>query len=114
MKALTINLPDRFDKKEVLLSISTQLYQQGALSAKQATDLAEVSMNEFIHHSLSENDPLKKFVEPLKKYSSAEEWIGDLKAKQDYEGYDKDKFERFALDLDIQEPLEVLLSQLTK
>jgi len=114
MKALTINLPDQFDKKEVLLAIATQLYQQGALSAKQATDLAAVSMNELVFHSLPENDPLKKYVEPNKKYSSPEEWIQDFKEKQNYKGYDKNEFEKFASDLNIQEPLEDLLFQLTK
>ncbi|KAA6434044.1 hypothetical protein FEM33_22430 [Dyadobacter flavalbus] len=114
MKALTINLPEQFDKKEVLLTISAQLYQQGALSANQATDLAGVTMNELIHHSLPESDSLKKYLEPGKEYISTEEWIEDLKAQQNYKEFNQNEFEKFASDLDIQEPLEDLLSQLTK
>lgn len=114
MKALTIHLPDQFDKKEVLLSISVQLYQQGALSAKQATDLAGVSMNELVYHSLPENDSLIKHLKPSKEYRSTEEWIDNLKAQQNYKGFDQNEFEKFASDLNIQEPLKDLLSQLTK
>jgi predicted HTH domain antitoxin len=114
MKTLTIHLPEEFEKEKVLLSIAGQLYQQGALSAKQATDLAGVTMNELVYSTLSDDDPLKEYVKPRKKYKSTEEWIEALKAKQGYEGFNREKFEKFVKDLDIEEPVELLLSQLTK
>ena len=114
MKTLTINLPEDFEKEKVLLSIAGQLYQQGALSAKQATDLASVTMNELVYSTLSDDDPLKEYIKPRKKYKSTEEWIESLKEKQNYKGFDREKFDKFVKDLDIQEPVEVLLAQLTK
>lgn len=114
MKTLTINLPEDFEKEKVLLSIAGQLYQQGALSAKQATDLAGVTMNELVYSTLSDDDPLKEYVKPRKKYKSTEEWIEALKEKQGYKGFNREKFDKFVKDLDIQEPVEVLLGQLTK
>ena len=114
MKTLTINLPEDFEKEKVLLSIASQLYQQGALSAKQATDLAGVTMNELVYSTLADDDPLKEYIKPRKKYKSTEEWIEALKEKQDYKGFDREKFDKFVKDLDIQEPVEVLLAQLTK
>ena len=114
MKTLTINLPEDFEKEKVLLSIAGQLYQQGALSAKQATDLAGVTMNELVYSTLSDDDPLKEYIKPRKKYKSTEEWIESLKEKQNYKGFDREKFDKFVKDLDIQEPVEVLLAQLTK
>ena len=114
MKTLTINLPEDFEKEKVLLSIAGQLYQQGALSAKQATDLAGVTMNELVYSTLSDDDPLKEYIKPRKKYNSTEEWIESLKEKQNYKGFDREKFDKFVKDLDIQEPVEVLLAQLTK
>ncbi len=114
MKTLTINLPEDFEKEKVLLSIAGQLYQQGALSAKQATDLAGVTMNELVYSTLSDDDPLKEYVRPRKKYKSTEEWIEALKEKQGYKGFNKERMEAFRDALDIQEPVELLLSQLTK
>jgi len=114
MKTLTINLPEDFEKEKVLLSIAGQLYQQGALSVKQATDLAGVTMNELVYSTLSDDDPLKEYIKPRKKYKSTEEWIESLKEKQNYKGFDREKFDKFVKDLDIQEPVEVLLAQLTK
>jgi predicted HTH domain antitoxin len=114
MKTLTINLPEDFEKEKVLLSIAGQLYQQGALSAKQATDLAGVTMNELVYSMLSDDDPLKEYVRPRKKYKSTEEWIEALKEKQGYKGFNKERMEAFSDALDIQEPVELLLSQLIK
>ena len=114
MKTLTINLPEDFEKEKVLLSIAGQLYQQGALSVKQATDLAGVTLNELVYSTLSDDDPLKEYIKPRKKYKSTEEWIESLKEKQNYKGFDREKFDKFVKDLDIQEPVEVLLAQLTK
>lgn len=114
MKTLTINLPEDFEKEKVLLSIAGQLYQQGALSAKQATDLAGVTINELVYSTLSDDDPLKEYVRPRKKYKSTEEWIEALKEKQGYKGFNKERMEAFRDALDIQEPVELLLSQLTK
>lgn len=114
MKTLTINLPEEFEKKKVLLSIAGQLYEQGALSARQATDLAGVTMNELIYSTLSDDDPLKEYIKPSKTYNSTEDWIDDLKEKQGYKGFDIKRLEALRESLDIQEPFEVLLSQLTK
>ncbi len=114
MKTLTINIPEKFEKKEVLLSIAGQLYQQGALSARQATDLAGVSMNDLIYSTLPDDDPLKEYIKPSKKYNSTEEWIADLKEQQGYKGLDQARLEALRDSLNIQEPFELLLSQLTK
>jgi len=114
MKTLTINIPEEFEKKKVLLSIAGQLYQQGALTAQQATDLAGVTMNELVYSTLSDDDPLKEYIKPRKKYRSTEEWIEALKEKQGYKGLNKKRLEAVRDALDIQEPIELLLSQLTK
>lgn len=115
MKTLTINLPEDFEKEKVLLSIAGQLYQQGALSAKQATDLAGVTMNELIYSTLSDEDPLKSMISnPADKSLSFEDRIEKLKNKQGYKGLNKERLEALRDAIDIQEPLEVLLSQLTK
>ncbi|MCF2487154.1 hypothetical protein [Dyadobacter sp. CY347] len=114
MHTLTIEIPEQFEKKSVLLSIAVQLYQKGALTAKQAGDLAEISMNELVYHSLSDNDPTKALIKPEKAYASTEEWIENLKKEQNYKGFDKERMRKLADEMDIQEPLELLLSQLTK
>ncbi|REA60701.1 hypothetical protein DSL64_14290 [Dyadobacter luteus] len=114
MKTLTINLPEEFERKEVLLSIAGQLYQQGALSARQATDLAGVTMNELIYSTLSEDDPLKEYIKPVDQNRSVEDMIEAQIKKQGYKGFDKERFDKFVKDLDIKEPFELLISQLTK
>ena len=115
MKTLTINLPEDFEKEKVLLSIAGQLYQQGALSAKQATDLANVTMNELVYSTLSDDDPLKSMISnPADKNLSFEDRVKKLKNKQEYKGLNKQRLEALRDAIDIQEPLEVLLSQLTK
>ncbi|MCF0054185.1 UPF0175 family protein [Dyadobacter sp. CY356] len=115
MKTLTINLPEDFEKEKVLLSIAGQLYQQGALSAKQATDLAGVTMNELVYSTLSDDDPLKSMISnPEDKKLSFEDRIEKLKKKQGYNGLNKERLEALRDAINIQEPLEVLLSQLTK
>lgn len=114
MKTLTIHLPEEFEKKKVLLSIAEQLYQQGALSARQAMDLSGVSMNELLYDTLPSDDPLKEYIKPDKKYNSTEEWIAALKDQQNYNGVNRNRLEELRDDLNIQEPLELLLSQLTK
>ena len=115
MKTLTINLPEDFDKEKVLLSIAGQLYQQGALSAKQATDLAGVTMNELVYSTLSDDDPLKSMISnPSDNNLSFADRIKKLKSKQEYKGLSKERLEALRDVIDIQEPLELLLSQLTK
>jgi len=115
MKTLTINLPEDFEKEKVLLSIAGQLYQQGALSAKQATDLASVTMNELVYSTLSDDAPLKSMISnPTDKNLSFEDRVKKLKNKQEYKGLNKQRLEALRDAIDIQEPLEVLLSQLTK
>lgn len=114
MHTLTIEIPEEFEKRSVLLSIAVQLYQKGALTAKQAGDLAEVPMNELMYYSLHDNDPAKELIKPTKEYASTEDWIESLKKEQDYKGFDKERMNKLADEMDIQEPLELLLSQLTK
>ncbi|WP_149239855.1 hypothetical protein [Dyadobacter sp. 32] len=115
MKTLTINLPEEFEKKEVLLSIAGQLYQQGALSASQATDLADVTMNELIYSTLDDDDSLKSMISnPADNHKSFEERIDAMNRKQVHKGLDKERLEALRDSLNIQEPLELLLSQLTK
>ena len=111
MHTLTIEIPEQFEKKAVLLSIAVQLYQKGALTAKQAADLAEVPMNEMVYYSLPDNDPAKELIKPLKEYASTEEWIENLKKEQNYKGFDKERMRKLADEMDIQEPLELLLSE---
>lgn len=114
MHTLTIEIPDQFEKKEVLLSIAVQLYQKGALNAKQAADLADVSMNDLSYYSLPEGDPAKELLEPTVEYTSTDEWIESIKKEQNYKGFDQERMRKLADKMDIQEPLELLLSQLTK
>lgn len=114
MHTLTIEIPEQFEKRSVLLSIAVQLYQKGALTAKQAGDLAEVPMNELMYYSLPDHDPAKELIKPTKEYASTEDWIESLKKEQDYKGFDRERMNKLADEMDIQEPLELLLSQLTK
>jgi len=115
MKTLTINLPEDFEKEKVLLSIAGQLYQQGALSEKQAADLAGVTINELVYGTLSDDDPLKSMIsDPADKNLSLEDRVKKLKSKKAYKGLNKERLEALRDAIDIQEPLEVLLSQLTK
>ena len=111
MHTLTIEIPEQFEKRAVLLSIAVQLYQKGALTAKQAADLAEVPMNEMVYYSLPDNDPAKELIKPTKEYASTEEWIENLKKEQNYKGFDKERMRKLADEMDIQEPLELLLSE---
>jgi hypothetical protein len=114
MHTLTIEIPEQFEKRAVLLSIAVQLYQKGALTAKQAADLADVPMNDLMYYSLPDNDPAKELIKPTKEYASTEEWIENLKREQNYKGFNKERMSRLADEMNIQEPLELLLSQLTK
>jgi predicted HTH domain antitoxin len=114
MHTVTIEIPDEISKQEVLLSVAKQLYDRGILSKKQGADLAGLPLNDFLMAVLPKNDPLRMMIRPTKKYDSAEEWIEDLKAKRNYKGFDKKKLDELVERLDIQEPLELLLSQLSK
>ena len=114
MHTLTIEIPDKFEKEEMLLSIAGQLYSKGVLTERQGADLAGMPLNEFLLAVLPDNDPLRKFIKPTKNYNSNEEWLEDLKAQHNYKGLDRDKLNKLIEKLDIQEPLELLLSQLTK
>ncbi|WP_026628178.1 hypothetical protein [Dyadobacter alkalitolerans] len=114
MHTLTIEIPEQFEKDKVLLSIAVQIYQKGVLTAKQAADLAEVPMNDMVYYAMPDSDPAKELMKPTKEYDSTEEWIEGLKKEQNYKGFDKERMRKLADEMDIQEPLELLLSQLTK
>ncbi|KQS31176.1 hypothetical protein [Dyadobacter sp. Leaf189] len=114
MHTLTIEIPDQFEKKEVLLSIAVQLFKKGALDAKQAADLADVSLNDLSYYSLPEGDPAKELLEPTTEYASTVEWIESIKQEQSYKGFDEERMKKLADKMDIQEPFELLLSQLNK
>ncbi|CAG4991562.1 hypothetical protein DYBT9275_00779 [Dyadobacter sp. CECT 9275] len=114
MKTLTIRIPEEFEKKKVLLSIAGQLYLQGALTSSQATDLASVDMNELLYSSLADDDPLKELIKPDNHYKSTGEWVDKLIKEQNYNGLSKQRMETLRDNIDIQEPLDLLLSQLEK
>lgn len=114
MHTVMIEIPDELSKQDVLLPVAKELYDRGTLSKEQAADLAGVSMNDFLLAVLPDSDPLRSVIRPKKRYNSPEEWIEDLKARQNYRGFDRKALDKLIEELDIQEPLEVLLSQLTK
>jgi predicted HTH domain antitoxin len=114
MHTVTIEIQDEFDKKAVLLSVAKQLYDRGILSKRQGADLAEVPMNDFLLAVLHEGDPLREILRPTQENNSAEEWTENLKTRENYKGLKKKELNRLIEELDIQEPLDLLLSQLTR
>ena len=115
MRSLMINIPEEFEKKKVLLSIAGQLHATGVLSVKQAADLAGTTTNKLIMSVLSDEDPLRHLL------GSDNGWddllakvIADQIKQKEYKGQNKERLEALRDSLNIQEPLETLLSQLRK
>lgn len=115
MRSLTINIPEEFEKKEVLLSIAGQLHATGVLSVKQAADLAGTTTNKLIMSMLSEEDPLRQVLGPDDtKDDSLEKVIADQIRQKEYKSQNKQRLEALRDSLNIQESLDLLLSQLRK
>ncbi|MCE7064279.1 UPF0175 family protein [Dyadobacter sp. CY326] len=113
MHTLTIEIPEKSGTKEILLSIASQLYTKEVLSLRQAADLAGVSLNKFIMSELPENDPLRQCVNADDELT-AEEIVQKQIEKRGYTGANKERLDALRDSLAIEEPLELLLSQLTK
>ena len=67
------------------------------------------SASETMLQNLSPEDPLRKAVRPLRKAVTAEQ----LAHEQGYQKTDWKRVEQLAKEMDIQEPIEDLLAQLT-
>jgi hypothetical protein len=111
MHTVTIEIPDELSSQEVSLSIAKQLYEKELVSAEQAAKLAGIEENEFIA-SESPKDQAESWSKI--KYRTAEEALQEQIKRQGYTGLNKEEMDRLRDELDIQEPLELLLSQLTK
>ena len=115
MRSLTINIPEEFEKKEVLLSIASQLHATGVLSVKQAANLAGTTTNKLIMSMLPDKDPLQRLLGSDDSQSDAlEKEVADQIEQKKYKGPNKERLESLRDSLNIQEPLDLLLSQLRK
>ncbi|OJV20169.1 MAG: hypothetical protein BGO21_12385 [Dyadobacter sp. 50-39] len=110
MHTVTIEIPDELSKEEVLLPIVKELFDKGLLSAKQAAKMAGVNEKEFITSEL----PKDQSSRTEKRYETMEEVLQEQIKRQGYTGLNKEKMDAIRDRLDIQEPFELLLSQLTK
>jgi hypothetical protein len=102
VRSLTINIPEEFEKKKVLLSIAGQLHAIGVLSVKQATDLAGTTTNKLIISMLSDKDPLRRLLEPDdNKGDALENAIIDQIRQKEYKGQNKERLEALRDSLNI-------------
>jgi len=113
MHTFTIEIPEQFEREKILLSIAGQLYAKEILSLKQAADLAGVSLNKFIVSELPADDPLRKIV-PDDEALTTEEGVQKYIERTGYTGLNKERLDALRDSLAIEEPFELLLSQLTK
>ncbi|WP_439559379.1 UPF0175 family protein [Dyadobacter sp.] len=111
MHTVTIKIPDELSSQEVSLSIARQLYEKELVSVEQAAKLAGIEETEFITSELPKDqaETWSKI-----KYRTAEDAVQEQIRRQRYTGLNKEKLDRLRDELDIQEPLELLLSQLNK
>ena len=113
MHTTTIEIPEQFEREKILLSIAGQLYAKEILSLRQAANLAGVSLNKFIVSELPADDPLRMLIsedEELTTEQSVQKYI----EKTGYTGLNREKLDALRDSIAIEEPLELLLSQLTK
>lgn len=110
MHTVTIEIPDELSKEEVSLSIAKHLYEKELISAEQAAQVAGVELKEFVKSKWPKDDSWRS----EKRYETMEEVLQDQIKKQGYTGLNKEKMDALRDRLDIQEPFELLLSQLTK
>lgn len=113
MHTVTIEIPEGLDKKELLLSFAEQLYHKDLISVEQAADLAGIEVEEFIKTDLPKSDG-DHWLSDAKSHQTMEELFQAQIRERGYTGADKKKVDALRDKLDIQEPLELLLSQLTK
>lgn len=111
MHTVTIEIPDELSKEEVSLSIAKHLYEKELISAEQAAKVAGVGGKEVI-----ENEMAKDRAQNWERFRNrtAREALDEQIKLQGYTGLNKEEMDRLRDELDIQEPLELLLSQLTK
>ena len=131
---MVLDLDDLFQKKgysekEFRLDMAITLYQRKVASLSRSAKLAGLSKdnfeqilsqkglvtlqnnltaNEKMLKFLTPNDPLKGFIKPIREHATIEELIKE----QNYKGTDWDKLNAIAREMAIEEPLELLLTQL--
>ncbi|WP_031526748.1 UPF0175 family protein [Dyadobacter crusticola] len=111
MHTVIIEIPDELSSQEVSLSIARQLYEKELVSAEQAAKLAGIEEKDF----MSSEFPKDRAESWSKiKYRTAEKALQEQVKKQGYTGLNKEEMDRLRDELDIQEPLELLFSQLTR
>ena len=117
-----ILLHKNYSEKDFRLDIAITLYQKGALNLSRAAQWAgyniKVLQKELTQRNipfetesprLAPNDPLWEAIKPIKATAN----FDDLMKEQNYKGTDWDTLDRIAKEMDIQEPIEDLLAQLT-
>ena len=113
MHTVTIEIPDELSGKEVSLSIAKQLFEKELVSAEQAAKLAEVNVEEFLANEIPKENAATR-LEFKKPSKTAREVVDEQIKAQGYTGLNKKELDEIIARLDVQEPLELLLSQLTK
>ena len=67
------------------------------------------TIKEMLQKVSSENDLFNRIVKPTRKTITVEDMIRE----QNYKGFDKEKVDELIKEMDIQDPIEELLSELT-
>ena len=67
------------------------------------------SIKEMLKKVSSENDLFNRIVKPIRKTITVEDMIRE----QNYKGFDREGFDKLVKELDIQDPIEELLNELT-
>lgn len=108
MSEIKINIQDRYLRAflELLQTLNyVQVKEIGGVEVKQNGE----SATEAFLKTLSANDPLRKAIQPTRAAGSAD----TLVQEQGYLNTDWKRLSKLAKDLDIQEPTDDLLAQLT-
>ena len=66
-------------------------------------------IKEMLQKVSSENDLFNRIVKPIRKTITVEDMIRE----QNYKGFDREGFDKLVKELDIQDPIEELLNELT-
>lgn len=111
MHTVTIEIPDELSKAEVSLSIAKHLYEKELISAEQAAKVAGVGGKEVIESEMAK-DRAQAWLEYQNR--TARDVVEEQKRLRGYRGINKEELDRLRDELDIQEPFELLLSQLTR
>lgn len=102
------NLSDE-EKRELIARIADSIQSPAeASSAAKAPPQKPRKKRRLSTASLPEH--IQKYIRPVREKTDLEALIRE----QGYTGHDRERFDRIVKEMDIQEPIELLISQLTK